>query len=196
MPPDQITVAPPILPFPRLQRINPSPDVQQQMASAIEACTKWQPQVVQVGKDGAPPPELTTEAQVCEVLDRWPLLYNGQGLQIASLGVGLAIAAALVCKVAWVVLRGLLNLLPLAPLTDRCVSRAVGGALCGVGLVTFYLLLSLHHFTTATSEKFLSKVFLSWSSAAPRAAAVLSLLSVLSTVPDFWRRRTLRAARG
>jgi len=43
MPPDQITVSPPLSPFPRLQRINPSPDVQQQVASAIEACTKWQP---------------------------------------------------------------------------------------------------------------------------------------------------------
>jgi len=133
---------------------------------------------------------------VCGVLDHWPLLYNGQGLQAASVGVGITIAAALICMVAWVVLRGLLNLLPLAPLTDRCVSRAVGGALCGVGLATFYLLLSLHDFTAVTSEEFLSKVFLSWSSAAPWAAAVFSLLSLLSTVPDFWRRRTLRAAKG
>jgi len=133
---------------------------------------------------------------VCGVLDRWPLIHNGQELQVTSVGVGLAIIAALVCMVAWVVLRGLLNLLPLAPLTDRCVSRAVGGALCGVGLATLYLLLNLHDFTAVTSEEFSNQVVLSWSSAAPRAAAVFSLLSVLSTVPDFWRRRTLRAARG
>jgi len=196
MPPDQITIAPPILPFPRLQRINPSPDVQQQVASAIEACTKWQPQVVQVGKDNAPPTELTTEAQVCGLLDRWPLLYNGQGLQAASVGVGITIAAALVCMVAWVVLRGLLNLLPLAPLTDRCVSRAINGALCGVGLATFYLLLSLHDFTAVTPEETLGKAFLSWSSAAPWTAAVFSLLFVLSAVPDYWRRWTSRAAKG
>jgi len=43
MPPDQITASAPSLSFPRLQRINPSPDVQQQVASTIEACTKWQP---------------------------------------------------------------------------------------------------------------------------------------------------------
>ncbi len=58
---------------------------------------------------------------------------------------------------AWAVLRGLLNLLPLAPLTDRFASRAVGGALCGVGLATFYLLLSLQDFTAVTPEKTLAK---------------------------------------
>ena len=190
MPPEQITVSPPPPSFPRLQRIDPSPDLQQQVASAIEACSKWQPQIVQVGKDGAPLAEPSTEAQVCGVLDRWPLLYNGQGLQAASLGVGVAIALALICMTAWAVLRGLLNLLPLAPLTDRFASRAVGGALCGVGLATFYLLLSLQDFTAVTPEEFLSNAFLSWTGAAPRAAAVLSLLFVLSAVPNAWRRRT------
>ena len=192
MPPEQVTVSPslPPVPFPRLQRIDPSPEVQQQVASAIAACTKWQPQLVQVGKDGAPPAEPSTEAHVCEVLDRWPLLYNGEGLRILSSGVGIAIAAALVCMVAWVVLRGLLNLLPLAPLTDRFVSRAVGGALCGVGLATFYLLLSLHDFTAVTLREIGDKAFLSWTGAASWSAAVFSLLFVLSVVPSAWRRRT------
>lgn len=184
MPPNQITVPVPPVPFPRLQQIDPSPDLQQQVTSAIEACTKWQPQIVQVGKDGAPPAEPSTEAQVCEVLDRWPLSYNGQELQAVSLGVGFAIAVAVVGTIAWTVLRGLLYLVPLAPLTDRFVSRAVGGALCGVGLATLSILLSLHEFDAVTLEEAGDKAALSWTSTAPWAAAVFSLLFVLSAVPS------------
>jgi len=63
-----------------MQRIDPSPDVQQQGASAIEACTKWQPRSVLAAKSDIPPAQFTTEAQVCDVLDHWPLLHNGQEL--------------------------------------------------------------------------------------------------------------------
>ena len=189
MPPDPVTVSAPPVPFPRLQRIDPSPDLQQQVASAIEACTKWQPQVVQIGKNGVPPAESTIEAQVCAVLDRWPFLYNGQQLQIASLGVGITLAAAVVCTAAWVVLRGLLNLLPLAPLTNRFVSRAVGGALCGLGLATLSTLITLSRFAAVALQEIDDKALLSWSSAAPWSAAVFSLLFVLSAVPSAWPRR-------
>ena len=189
MPPDPVTVSAPPVPFRRLQRINPPPDLQQQVASAIEACTKWQPQIVQVGKDDAPPAEFTNEAQVCEVLDRWPLLYNGQELQAVSLGVILAIAVVVVCTVAWVVLRGLLNLLPLTPLARRFVSRAVGGALCGVGLATLSTLINLSRFAAVALQEIDDKALLSWSSAAPWSAAVFSLLFVLSAVPSAWPRR-------
>lgn len=62
--PDQITVpaGPPPYPYPVMQRTDPSPDVQQQVASAIEACTKWQPRSVLASKDDASPAQLSTEA--------------------------------------------------------------------------------------------------------------------------------------
>ena len=120
----------------------------------------------------------------------WPLLYNRQELQAVSLGVILAIAVAVVCTVAWVVLRGLLNLLPLAPLAHRFVSRAVGGALCGLGFATLSTLINLSRFTAVALQEIDDKALLSWSSAAPWSAAVFSLLFVLSAVPSAWRRRT------
>jgi len=91
MPPDQTAVpaGPPPYPYPVMQRIDPSPDVQQKVASAIEACTGWQPRSVLAAKGDVLPAQFTTEAQVCDVLDHWPLLYTEQELQAVSLGVGL-----------------------------------------------------------------------------------------------------------
>lgn len=196
MPPDQITVPalPPPYPYPVMRRIDPSPEVQQQVASAIEACTKWQPRMVQVAQADAMPAQDATTAQVCETLDRWPLRYNGETLELISVGVGLAIATAVACMTAWAVFRGALGLLPLPPLTRRFVARAAGGALCGVGVATFCLLLSLHGFVAATLEEMADKAFLSWKGTAPWAAAVLAVLFMLSEIPSIWRRRTSRAA--
>jgi len=190
MPPDQITVPAVLPPYPDLvmRRINPSPDVRQQVTSAIEACTKWQRQSVQAAKGDVPPAQFTTEAQVCDVLDRWPLLYNGQELQAVSLGVGLAIATAVACMIPWAVFRGALGIVPLAPLASRFVARAVGGALCGVGLATFSLLLSLQEFVTLTPGQTADKAFLSWAGTASWAAAVFAVLFMLSEVPSAWRR--------
>jgi len=197
MPPDQITASAPPLPFPRLQRINPSPDVQQQVASAIEACTKWQPQFVQVGKDDAPPAEFTTEAQVCEVLDHWPLIHNGEELHVISLGVVLALATAGACALGWVVFYGTRGIVPLAPPTFRLMVRAVGGALCAVGLATLFFLLSLDKFAAAaTLEEIAGKAFLFWLGAVLWAFATFAVLFVLFAVPDFLRRRKSPAAKG
>lgn len=147
------------------------------------------------GREGRCPPEqFSTEAQVCDVLDRWPLLYNGQELLVASAGVGLAIATAVACMVAWAVFRGALGILPLAPLMRRLIARAAGGALCGVGLATFSLLLSLHRFAAATFEETVGEAFLSWQGTAPWAAAVIAVLFVLPAVPEAWRRRTSQTA--
>ena len=196
MPPDRITppVVPLPYPYPVVQRINPSPEVQQQVASAIEACTRWQPQTVLVGKGDAPPAQASTEAQVCGLLDRWPLLYNGQELETVSLGVALAFAVAVACVIAWTVFRGVLGVLFLAPPASRLIARAAGGALCGVGLATLFLLLTLPRFAAVTLEGIMGKAFLSWQGTAPWAAAVCAVLFVLPAVPSVWRRRTSRAA--
>ena len=196
MPPDQITVPalPPPYPYPVMRRIDPSPEVQQHVASAIEACTKWQPRMVQVTQADAMPAQDATTAQVCEVLDRWPLRYNGQELQAVSVGVGLALAAAAACMIAWAVFRGLLGIVPLAPLASRLVARAAGGALCGVGLATFSLLLGLPGFAAPTLDEAAGKALLSWKGTALWAAAVLAVLFVLPAVSSVWRRRTARAA--
>ena len=198
MPPDQTTVpaipSRPPYPFPVMRRIDPSPEVQQQVASVIEACTKWQPQMVQVTQADAMPAQASTTAQVCEVLDRWPLRYNEEQLQVVSVGVGLAIATAVACMAAWAVLRGALGILPLAPLTSRFVARAAGGALCGVGLATLSLLLSLDGFAAVTPEEMADKAFLSWKGTTLWAAMVLAVLFVLSEVPSVWRHWTSRAA--
>lgn len=196
MPPDQITVPalPPPYPYPVMRRIDPSPEMQQQVASALEACAKWQPRMVQVAQADAMPAQASTTAQVCEVLDHWPLHYNGEQLQTISVGVGLAIITAAACMFAWAAFRGALGILPLAPLTRRFVARAAGGALCGVGVATFYLLLSLPGFTAPTLDEAADKVFLSWKGTAPWAAAVLAVLFMLSELPSVWRRRTSRVA--
>ena len=185
---------PPPSPYPAMQRVDPSPDVQQRVASAIKACTEWQPQAVQAAKGDASPAQLSTEAQVCDVLDRWPLLYSKQQLEMASLGVCLAVLTAMACVFAWAVLRGVLRTLPLAPPASRLVTLAVGGALCGIGLVTLFVLVSLSRFATATLEEAVGKAFLSWQGTAPWVAAVLAVLFVLSEVPSLWRRRTARAS--
>ena len=90
---------------------------------------------------------------MCDLLDRWPLLYNGQELEVASLGVSLAFATAVACMVTWTVFRGALGIMPLAPLTSRLIVRAAGGALCGVGLATLFLLLTLHRFAAVTLDE-------------------------------------------
>jgi len=56
MPSDQAAVPAVPTAFPRevMQRIDPSPEVQQQVASIIEARTKWQPQTDQVAKGDVP----------------------------------------------------------------------------------------------------------------------------------------------
>ena len=194
MPPDQIAVPAVPPPYPVMQRIDPSPDVQQKVASAIEACTGWQPRSVLVAKGDVPPAQSSTEAEVCGLLDRWPLLYNGQELQAVSLGVGLAIATAVACMVAWAVFRGALGIAPFAPLMRRLIARAAGGALCGVGLATFSLLLSLHRFAAATLGEMAGEAFLSWQDTALWAAAVFAVLFVLPAVPGAWRRRTSQTA--
>ena len=196
MPPDQITVPafPPPYPYPVMRRIDPSPEMQQQVASVIEACSKWQPRMVQVAQADAMPAQASTTAQVCEVLDRWPLRYNGEQLQTVSVGVGFAILTAAACMFAWAVFRGALGILPLAPLTRRFVARAAGGALCGVGATIFYTLLSLPGFTAPTLDEAADKAFLSWKGTAPWAAAVFAVLFMLSEIPSVWRRRTSRAA--
>ena len=196
MPPDQAAVSavPPPHPYPVMRRIDPSPEVQQQVASAIEVCTKWQSRLVQVAQADAMPAQDATTVQVCEVLDHWPLLYNGEGLQLISGGVGLATATAAACMTAWAVCRGALGILPLAPLASRLIARAAGGALCGVGLATLSLLLGLHEFAAVTLEETAGKAFLSWQGTAPWAAAVFAVLFVLPAVPSVWRRRTSRAA--
>jgi len=130
------------------------------------------------------------------VLDHWPLLYTEQELQAVSLGVGLALAAAAACMIAWIVFRGALGIVPLAPLASRLVARVAGGALCSVGIATFSLLFSLHRFAAAALEEIPGRAFLYWKGVALWAAAVLAVLFVLSAVPDFWRRRTSRAAKG
>ncbi len=121
---------------------------------------------------------------MCDVLDRWPLLYNRQELQAVSLGVGLAIATPVACMIAWAVFRGALGIVPVAPPTRRLIARAAGGTLCGVGLATFFLLLSLHGFAAATLEETAGKAFLSWQNAVPWAAAMFAVLFVLSAVPS------------
>lgn len=100
------------------------------MVSAIEACTGWQPQVVQLAKGNASPAQFSTEAQVCDVLDRWPLLYNGEELQAVSAGVGLALAAAAACMIAWAMFRGVLGIVPLAPLATRHLAALAVMAAC------------------------------------------------------------------
>ena len=198
MPPDQITMpaVPPSISsqYPVMQRIDPSPEVQQQVASAIEACTKWQPRMVQVAQADAMPAQASTTAQVCEVLDRWPLRYNGEQLQAVSVGVGLAIATAVACMATWAVFRGALGVLPLAPLARRFIARAVGGAVCGVGLATLSLLLGLPGFAAATLDEAAGKALLSCKGTVPWAAAVLAVLFMLSEIPSVWRRRTSRVA--
>lgn len=186
MPPDRTTMPaiPPPSPYPAMQRVDPSPDVQQRVASAIEACTRWQAQAVQAAKGDASPAKLSTEAQVCDVLDRWPLLYNGQELQAVSVSVGLTLATAAACMVAWAVFRGVLGIVPLAPLASRLVARAAGCALCGVGLATLSLLLGLPGFAAPTLEETVGKAFLFWKGTALWAAAVLAVLFVLSEVPS------------
>lgn len=196
MPPDQIAVPavppPPSIPsqYPVMRRIDPSPEVQQQVASAIEACAKWQPRLVQAAEADAMPAQDATTAEVCGVLDRWPLLHNGEQLQAVSVGVGLTIATAAACMTAWAVCRGALGILPLAPLTRRFVARAAGGALCGVGVATFSLLLGLSGFAAATLDEAADKAFLFWKDTAPWAAAVFAVLFMLSEIPSVWRRRT------
>lgn len=196
MPPDQIAVSavppPPSIPshYPVMRRIDPSPEVQQQVASAIEARAKWLPRLVQAAQADAMPARDATTAEVCEVLDRWPLLHNGGQLQAVSVGVGLAIATAAACMTAWAVCRGALGILPLAPLTRRFVARAAGGALCGVGVATFSLLLGLSGFAAATLDEAADKAFLSWKGTAPWAAAVFAVLFMLSEIPSVWHRRT------
>ena len=199
MPSDQAAVPAVPTAFPRevMQRIDPSPEVQQQVASAIEACTKWRPQVVQVAKADAMPAQSTT-AQVCDVLDRWPLLYGGQVLKAASVGVGLAIAAALACTAIgasflWAV-RQAVRIMRLGPPTGLLIGRAVGGALCGVGLATAFLLLTLPVFAAVTAAETVDKAFLFWTRTAPWAAAVFAVLFVLAAVPDAWRYRASPAA--
>jgi len=197
MPPDQIAVLAVPPPYPVMQRIDPSLEVQQQVASAIEACTKWRPQVVQVAKADAMPAQSTT-AQVCDVLDRWPLLYDGQELRVVSLGVGLAIAAALACTAIgasflWVV-RHAVRIMRLGPPTGLLIGRVVEGALCGVGLATAFVLLNLHAFVAAIPGEMAGKAFLSWRGTVPWTAAVFAVLFVLPAVPDAWRCRTSRAA--
>ena len=196
MPPDRTTMPaiPPPSPYPVMQRVDPSPDVQQRVASAINACTEWQPQAVQHAKGDASLAQLSTEAQVCGLLDHWPLLHNGEELQAVSVGVGLALAAAAACMVAWTVFRGALGIVPLAPLARRLVARAAGGALCGVGLATFSLLLGLPGFAAPTLEEAAGNALLFWKGMALWAAAVLAVLFVLPAVSSVWRRRTARAA--
>lgn len=89
------------------------------------------------------------------------------------MGVGLAIATAVACTIAWAVFRGALGIVPLAPLASRLIARAAGGALCGVGLATIFLLLSLHGFAASTVEETAGKAFLYWKSMALWAATVL-----------------------
>ena len=53
--------------------------------------------MAQIAQADAMPAQTSTTVQVCEVLDDWSLLHNGQELQVALLGVGLAIAIAVAC---------------------------------------------------------------------------------------------------
>lgn len=46
---------PPLYPYPVMRRIDPSPEVQLQVASAIKACTRWQPRMVQAAQVDAMP---------------------------------------------------------------------------------------------------------------------------------------------
>ena len=196
MPPDQTTVPAlsPGSPYPVMQRINPSPDVQQQVASAIQACTKWQPQAVLIGTADAPPAPLSTEAQVCNMLDRWPLLHDEQELQAASVGVGLAIATAVACVAVWGVFRCVLATLPLSLFTSQVVDRLARGGLCGVGFTTLALLLSLDKFAAIPPDEIADKVFRLWQGTASWTAAVFAVLFVLPMVPGVWQRWRSRAA--
>ncbi len=52
----------------------------------------------------------------------------------------------------------------------------------------------LFDFQAATLEQVADKVFLSWASTAPWAAAAFAVLFVLSAIPSAWLRRAAPAA--
>lgn len=189
--------APPSLPLPPqiMQRINPSPELQQQVAAAIQACTTWQPVVVETVKGSPLPPQASTEAQVCDVLNRWPVMHEGRLLLALSMGVGLAIAAVGGWMAARAVLRRAFAMIPSPPVAKFLIARAIEGALCGAGVVTFWILLTLPWFVAATIEQRIEKALVSWSSTTPWAAGVFAMLFALSAVPGGWWRQALLAAR-
>lgn len=88
-----------------------------------------------------------------------------------------------------------LAIMPFAPVMRQFTTRAAKGALCGVALALFWLLLTLPNFATATAEQTLHKAFLFWSSTTPWAAGVFAVLFALSAVPGGWWHQALLAAR-
>lgn len=170
-------------------RLNPSPDVQRKIAAAIEACTNWKPQSVGTAKD-APAQIATIEAQVCDLLDRWPAMHDQQQYLLLSQGATLGIGVAVLCAAVWTAFRRALGDKPLASVVTRFTARAIGGALCGVGVATLVLLFTLHDFQAATLEQVADQVFLSWARAMPWTAAGFALLFVLSATPSAWVRRS------
>ncbi len=177
-----------------MHRINPSPELQQQVADAIQACTKWQPEVVGTANVSPLSLQLSTEAQVCDVLDRWPAMHAAETALDFSIGVGLAIAAAAVWLAVRAVLREVLDTMPCSPIAKHFIARAAGGALCGIGVATFWVLLTMPRFVAVTFEQTADQALLSWSSTAPWAAAAFATMFVLSGIPSIWLRQALSVA--
>lgn len=129
------------------------------------------------------------------MLDRWPVALNGELLMAASSGVFLAIVVAVACMAVLAAVRRVLAIMPFAPVMRQFTTRAAKGALCGVTLALFWLLLTLPNFATATAEQTFHKAFLFWSSTTPWAVGVFAVLFALSAVPSGWWRQALLAAR-
>lgn len=90
--------------FPKLAaRIDPSPEIQQQIAATIKMCHEWK------GTDVAEWPDPgthrvqydTTEASICNLLDDWPHSANVTGYGLLSAGAIGGIVGLLILVQAW-----------------------------------------------------------------------------------------------
>ncbi len=93
------------IPLEAMRRINPSSDVQQQVAATIEACTQWLPERVDVAIGPPVPPTAATEVRVCDLHDRWPVMQDQQQDLLVFGGAMLGIGAAVLCAAVWIAFR-------------------------------------------------------------------------------------------
>ncbi len=77
-------------------------------------------------------------------------LHGHQHRNLHAKRSNLVFGTAAACVTAWTVFRGALGIAFPVRLASRLTARAAGGALCGIGLATFSLLLSLYGFAAAT----------------------------------------------
>lgn len=81
-------------------RLDPPPDVQAAVASALHACHAWQPTAAPVPEPGKPPTLALTgtpavEAGVCNTIDNWPKNADANAAFMLHAGVVFGLLAAL-----------------------------------------------------------------------------------------------------